>query len=203
MQTYFEQTIVYMSILEQCYQVNKTAKKTERKNESEHFHISEPRCDQGQTRRGNDSGCKNRQKNLCRSEAIHLPFCYILTPSPLSLIYTHTHTLSLSFSHSPTSLSPPAPMPSHTHLRSLSLPLPLCIQFVPTVTIPVRGWRPSHSLPDHANSWPSLWPCLSQAGLWCPFEGREAYQAWHIMCLSTHVVVRVWSSLLCEYGQSC
>ena len=24
-----------------------------------------------------------------------------------------------------------------------------------------------------------------------------------IMCLSTHVVVRVWASLLCEYGQSC
>ena len=23
------------------------------------------------------------------------------------------------------------------------------------------------------------------------------------MCLSTHVVVRVWASLLCEYGQSC
>ena len=25
----------------------------------------------------------------------------------------------------------------------------------------------------------------------------------HNMCLSTHVVVRVWASLLCEYGQSC
>ena len=23
------------------------------------------------------------------------------------------------------------------------------------------------------------------------------------MCLSTHVVVRVWASSLCEYGQSC
>ena len=27
--------------------------------------------------------------------------------------------------------------------------------------------------------------------------------AWTNMCLSTHVIVRVWASLLCEYGQSC
>ena len=143
------------------------------------------------------------QRSFTSPSATSLP-----PPLSLSFTHTHTHTLSLSFSRSPKSLPPPPPPPclhTHTHMRSLYLPLPLCIQFVSTVTIPVRGWTPSHSLPDHANSWPSLWPCLSQTGLWCPFEGREPYQAWHIMCLTKHTcsctsmvkfAMWVWSILL-------